>query len=1530
MKTSRLSTLHNRKKKNTHSSCRLRGELLEQRDLLSGLEVTLFSPGNSAVGVAVAAKVSATFNEAIDSASLTSSTFQLRDSANTLVPSRISYNDFNHTATLDASTPLSYFSNYTITVQGGSSGVKDLAGNPLSSSLSWSFVTAAAPETGTGGPILIVTSPSNPFSSYYTEILRAEGMNEFSTANIASVNATVLDSYQEVILGEMSLTSSQATMFSNWVQSGGNLIAMRPDSDLASLLGISPLGTTLSNAYLQLNTASGPGVGLTDQTIQFHGAADAYSLNGATSVATLYSNATQATTSPAVTLRSVGNQGGQAAAFAYDLAKSIVYTRQGNPAWSGQERDGVVVIRSDDLFYGNAANDPQPNWIDLSKAAIPQADEQQRLLANMMTEMMADEMPLPRLWYFPDGAKAVVMMTGDDHGNKGTAGRFDTYLSDGTSGSQPIRSTSYIYTGSVTDSQAAQYAADGFEIALHVSLYDDLGNERNWTSYADLDSAYTTQLGTFQITYPSLPTPATERTHAIVWSDYDSQPQVEFDHRIRLDTNYYYYPPSWVQDQPGMMTGSGMIMRFTKADGTMIDVYQAATQITDESGQSEPQTINALLDNALGSLGYYGVFTANMHTDTNPSPDSEDIILSAKARGVPVMSAEKLLDWTDGRNGSSFNALSWNTNGVLNFSLTVAGETSGLKAMLPYDEGNRTLCQLTCNGSLVPFTVQTIKGITYAFFNGAAGDYVAQYANDAPTTYLDTTAADFSAGTPGTNTLVISQVNPLNNGGVSLAPAAGSEFFGTALPTGWTSTTWNTGGTATVSDGLLRVDGVRAYTTATFSAGHSVEFMATFTGNAFQHVGFGVDFNTQPWAIFSTSSGGGLYVRTNNGTSNLNTAISSSLLNSPHLFRIDWNSANVVYSVDGTVVATHTVAISTAMRPIVSDFNTGGGNLQVDWLRMGPFAASGSFTSRVFDGGASVTWETASWTATTPTGTGVAILVRSGNTPTPDGTWTNFVSLASSGAAIGVTARYLQYRADLTTNSPANPDLMPTLNDVSITFIPASAATLGNSGPVAEGSPVTVSFTISNDPGNLHYSFALTQAGLAANYAAAGTSKSTSFTFNDNGNFTVFSRVFNPDNSFTEYNTVVTVTNVAPTATLGNNGPVNVNAPVTVSFSNPADVSSPDVTAGFHYSFALTASGLAASYTAAGTSASQTFTFTTSGSFTVFGRIYDKDNGFTDYTTSVTVNGAMALSDTTVADFSTGTPGANTSIISQINPLNNGAVSLTPTAGSEFTGTALPSGWTSTTWNTGGTATVSGGVLSVNGVRAYTTATYGVGRSVEFRATFTGDSYQHVGFGVDFNAQPWAIFSTSSGGGLYVRTNNGASDLSTALSSSFLNSMHLFRIDWNSDNVVYSVDGTVVATHTVAISTAMRPIVSDYSTSGGNLQVDWLRMGPFAASGSFTSRVFDGGASVAWSTASWTATTPSSTSAAIFVRTGNTPTPDGTWTNFVPLASSGASIGVTSRYLQYRVDLTTNSPANPDLLPVLNDITFTYSLAALL
>ncbi|HVX64411.1 MAG TPA: Ig-like domain-containing protein [Pirellulales bacterium] len=190
----------------------------------------------------------------------------------------------------------------------------------------------------------------------------------------------------------------------------------------------------------------------------------------------------------------------------------------------------------------------------------------------------------------------------------------------------------------------------------------------------------------------------------------------------------------------------------------------------------------------------------------------------------------------------------------------------------------------------------------------------------------------------------------------------------------------------------------------------------------------------------------------------------------------------------------------------------------------------------------------------------------------------------------------------------------------------APTAVLSNNGSANEGSPAIVSFANAFDPSTtdtqagFHYSFAISAAGLAGSYGAAGTARSSSFAFGDNGSYTAFGRIFDKDGGYTDYTTTVTVNNVAPTATLSNNGPVDEGGSATVSFTNPFDPSMADTQAGFHYSYATSAADLAASYAAAGSTSNDLISFDDNGNYTVFGRIFDKDGGYTDYTTVVTVN----------------------------------------------------------------------------------------------------------------------------------------------------------------------------------------------------------------------------------------------------------------------------------------------------------------------
>ena len=504
----------------------------------------------------------------------------------------------------------------------------------------------------------------------------------------------MLNGYDVVLLASQSLTAAQVTMFTNWVNGGGNLVASRPDKQLAALLGLTQTSLTVSNGYLLINTSNAPGTGLVnaDDPVSWHRRRiqRLWRHNGCDALLDL------------VELHGVaggddehgGTNGGHAAAFTYDLARSVVYTRQGNPAWSGQERDGTTPIRSDDLFFGAKTGDIQPDWIDFSKVAIPQADEQQRLLANMIVTLNASRRPLPRFWYFPRGNKAVVVMTGDDHGFSTVLDRFNQYVAASPAGCnvanwECVRASAYIFPQTpVTDAQLAAFEAQGFEVGLHLTMDPapamgaaaPISRPRRWPT----TTACASDNSKPHFRAPA--SPKTHRMHCIMWSDWSTQAQVEFAYGMRLDTSYYYWPPTWINDKPGLFTGSGMPMRVANLDGSMVDVYEAATQITDESGQTYQTHIDTLLDNAVGSAGYYAAVTINMHSDGAPSADNGVIVASAQAHNVPVVSAAQMLTWLDGRNSSVFGPIAWNGT-ALTFSVAPGAGANGLQVMIPATAG---------------------------------------------------------------------------------------------------------------------------------------------------------------------------------------------------------------------------------------------------------------------------------------------------------------------------------------------------------------------------------------------------------------------------------------------------------------------------------------------------------------------------------------------------------------------------------------------------------------------------------------------------------------------------------------------------------------------------------------------------------------------------------------------------------------------------------------------------------------------------
>ena len=503
-----------------------------------------------------------------------------------------------------------------------------------------------------------------------------------------------------------------------------------------------------------------------------------------------------------------------------------------------------------------------------------------------------------------------------------------------------------------------------------------------------------------------------------------------------------------------------------------------------------------------------------MHTDSESSAGATAIIDSALARGVPVVSSRQMLTWLDGRNALVVRLDLVRAAGRCRSSSRRAPARRACAALLPASTPDGPIVSLTRGGSPIPFTVETVKGISYARFDATAGNYEATYLADtdgpvitdvqadpdsdgtavvtwttdepsssrvdygtsagsltlsatspglttshsvtltglaAATTYhyrvtstdasansttepagtpltfttpfatlVDTTAADFGAGTLDANTYLAQA----GDGEVVLAPTVGSEFSGSSLPAGWTSTPWNAGGSSTVAGGIVTVDGALLATDAFFGPGPGARVLG-------RHRRRGVPAHRAGHRPQRRALGADLLVRRQRRALR------------PHAQRhgdehadrvLDGADAPLPHRVDGRRGSSTTPTgrswprirrrSACSMRPVLSDIFVNTSTVRVDWLRLSPYAPAGTFTSRVLGDGTQRTWQDLAADVSTPAGSSVALSVRTGDTATPDGTWTAWQPLPGTGGSIGATSGYIQYKADLaTSDDSATPEL---------------------------------------------------------------------------------------------------------------------------------------------------------------------------------------------------------------------------------------------------------------------------------------------------------------------------------------------------------------------------------------------------------------------------------------------------------------------------------------------------------------------------
>lgn len=764
-----------------------------------------------------------------------------------------------------------------------------------------------------------------------------------------------------------------------------------------------------------------------------------------------------------------------------------------------------------------------------------------------------------------------------------------------------------------------------------------------------------------------------------------------------------------------------------------------------------------------------------------------------------------------------------------------------------------------------------------------------------------------------------------------------------------------------------------------------------------------------------------------------------------HLFRIEWDGAQTRFYVDG---------VQQSSNPGVSTLNTyaflyhqtpttnGSSPMQVDWVRAGAYAPTGTYTSCALDAGATVTWQNFAQNADLPAGTAAGLQTRTSD----DGVnWSDWA--AANGSAIASpNGRFLQYQLALSTNSAL---VSPEVTDLTFNFAPPGSVTdtptptftaTNPPPPTATNTPLptntptlpppatntplptntpavpptatntplptntfTPAPTSTNTP--LPTSTATATATSVAPPVTDDFNRADSTNLGPNwtervGNMAIFSNTLrngSPGGDIVATYTG-TYTNVQASAVVqfaSNVGTISIGTRLGFSGSNPVSGYAVELySSGQVYLWRVDNWALLGSYTIPGYISNQPTTLSLSASGSTIrvdingvARITANNTAFTSgmvglwsYNTSATnqhvfdnfilvnltqpsptptatftptatlpgpppptaIPTSTATSvpppqpnivHTTAGDFGPVCVVLNNTIVSNAN---GGEIRLAAPVEDYFSGTSVDtSQWLTGTVYTWYTVppTVSGGLLtldsaylrSLQNMQPYPVRFFEA-RALQ-RSTADNAAWPDLGF---FRALPpldansitadsaLRLFVTRDNNTTYTRGRDG--DLSAPLidvdiPNITLQNYHLFRIEWDTTQTRFYVDGDLQSTIN-GVSTlntwAFLYNQTPFSMGGSRMQVDWVRAGAYPSSGVFTSCALDAGGNANWQTTTLLADIPNGTGVNTQTRTSN----DGfNWSAWSAVVGNVVT-SPAGRYLQYRLNLSGTALLSPEVRQV--------------
>jgi hypothetical protein len=261
--------------------------------------------------------------------------------------------------------------------------------------VAWPHLAAPLVLVDAGGP--------GGFGRYLAEMLAAEGVLGLSVVDPAAEAPAVLAGASGIVVYGAGLPAPWLDAVDGAVRRGATLLAVAPGSSLLTRVGIDDRGPLPAGGVRLTHRSDG-------SPLRLHVSGRRWTVGrGARTLASFDEGAAGPAAPAAVTL---AHGSGSVTVWAFDVARNVACIRQGNPEWTGSNRDAFPPQQLIDAMTG---------WIRPETLARPDADLYQQALSATLAGGTRPSGPHPLLDYFPAGARSILVATSDAHAVGGAA-----------------------------------------------------------------------------------------------------------------------------------------------------------------------------------------------------------------------------------------------------------------------------------------------------------------------------------------------------------------------------------------------------------------------------------------------------------------------------------------------------------------------------------------------------------------------------------------------------------------------------------------------------------------------------------------------------------------------------------------------------------------------------------------------------------------------------------------------------------------------------------------------------------------------------------------------------------------------------------------------------------------------------------------------------------------------------------------------------------------------------------------------------